>query len=401
MIGAIWLLCATALMNADLMAQSKSDSLVERGEAQRERTTIDFLLGYYEQDGVHSAVTGGEGTEKLEDRDLKVIINIPIDSIGKLILDADINYYTSASTDNIDTNVSSASREDLRSQFGFAYEWKTHPQKGSYSLGVGGSVESDYISTSFSGGRLLISKDGNQQFSLIAQAFFDRWIMIFPEELRNSGTLLPSTDKRNSYHLSMYYERNLSPRLKGALSTGISYQEGLLSTPFHRVYFAGQGTARVERLPGERWKFPFGLRAGYFMGDRLVIKTSHRYYVDSFGLRSYTGSFETRWKPNTFFTLYPFYRYYVQKASDYFRPIRAHELSSLYYTSDYDLSGFDSHKFGVGIFWTPLYGLSSFRLLSKTKFTQVQSLGLRYAYYQRGDGLNANQISMIARINID
>ena len=69
----------------------------------------NFLSSYYNQDGNNSAVTGGIGTEALTDFANVFIINVPIDSVNAISLFGGADAYTSASSDNIDTNVSSAS----------------------------------------------------------------------------------------------------------------------------------------------------------------------------------------------------------------------------------------------------------------------------------------------------
>ena len=47
---------------------------------------VNFLMSYYEQDGIHSAVTGGVGTEELEDFASMLIVNIPLDSSKTLTM---------------------------------------------------------------------------------------------------------------------------------------------------------------------------------------------------------------------------------------------------------------------------------------------------------------------------
>jgi len=354
---------------------------------------VNFLFGYYDQDGDRSAVTGGIGTEKLTDSDFRFVINIPLDSIRWLNIDAGVNYYTSASTDNIDSKVSSASSEDVRSQFYFTYTKVQPKSRSSYSLGWGGSVESDYISTSISAAWNKTSKNGNSQLNIGAQAFFDTWVLIIPEELRIPETELPRTDKRRSYSLTINYQQVINTRLQASLTGELVYQNGLLSTPFHRVFFVEQDTAKIEKLPLDRFKIPLSLRLNYFIADFLVLRSFARYYQDNFGIEAITASLEPRFKTNPFFTIYPFYRYHFQTEADYFEPFKQHNLTANYYTSDYDLSRFDSHTFGLGLHWSPVYGISRFRLFSKKGITVFRSIDLRYTHYRRSDGLIANLIS--------
>jgi hypothetical protein len=361
-------------------------------EDQSATVDINFLFGYYNQDGNHSAVTGGIGTEELTDHDFRFLINIPLDSVRWLNIDAGFNYYSSASTDNIDTKVSSASSEDLRSKFYFTYTKFQPKSRSSYSLGWGGSVESDYISTSISAAWNSTSKDGNGRLNIGVRAFFDNWVLIIPEELRKPETELPRTDKRRSYSLAITYQQVINTRLQASIAGELIYQSGLLSTPFHRVFFVEQDTAKIEKLPSDRFKVPLSLRLNYFIGDFLVLRSFFRYYRDSFGIDAITASLEPRFKPNPFFTVYPFYRYHFQTKVDYFEPFKQHRLTAKYYTSDYDLSRFESQTFGLGLHWSPLYGIGRFRLFSKKSVTIFRSIDLRYTHYRRSDGLIANLI---------
>ena len=355
---------------------------------------VNFLFGYYQQEGNHSAVTGGIGTEELRDRDFRFIINIPLDSVRKLDVNAGVNFYSSASTDNIDTKVSSASSRDVRSQIYFNYS-RTLPETGSsYSIGWGGSVESDYISTSFSAAWSKILSGGNRQVDIAAQAYFDNWVLIIPEELRVPETELPTTDRRRSYNLAAVLQQVINPRLQLGISAEFVYQTGLLSTPFHRVYFVEQDTAKIEKLPSHRFKVPLSLRLNYFLSDFLVIRSFLRYYHDNFSIGAFTTSLEPRVKLDPFFTIYPFYRYHHQSSASYFNNYKMHRLSQSYYTSDFDLSRFDSHSFGLGLHWSPLYGIGRFRLFSRKKLTVFRNIDMRYTHYRRSDGLNSNLIGL-------
>lgn len=355
---------------------------------------MNFLFGYYHQDGEHSAVTGGIGTEELTDRDFRFVFNIALDSIRLLNVTTGINYYSSASTDKIDSKVSSASSEDVRTQVNITYT-QAQPNKGtSYSIGWGGSTESDYISTSVNVGWNRVSPNGSGELSIGAQAFFDNWVLIFPEELRTPNTELPSTDRRRSYSFSAAYQQVLGVKLHASFSSEVIYQSGLLSTPFHRTYFLDQDTAKIEKLPSNRIKFPLSFRLNYFLGDFLVLRSFFRYYQDDIGIQAFTTSFEPRFKTSPFFSFYPFYRYHFQTGSDYFAPFKQHRLTDKYYTSDFDLSRFTSHTFGLGIHWSPLSGISRFRLFSKKRITLFSSIDLRYTYYHRSDGLHSNLLGV-------
>lgn len=77
----------------------------------------NFLNSYYEQDGNNGAVTGDTGTELLSNIASVITVHIPLDSTRAIALYTGEDNYSSASTDNIDNNMSSESSSDNR---GFA-----------------------------------------------------------------------------------------------------------------------------------------------------------------------------------------------------------------------------------------------------------------------------------------
>ncbi|MFQ5674334.1 MAG: DUF3570 domain-containing protein [bacterium] len=354
---------------------------------------VNFLFSYYDQDGNHSAVTGGFGTERLRDYASKIIINVPLDPLSRLTVSTGLNYYTSASTDNINRNVSSASSDDYRAQLSFAYARSTPDKKQTWGFMAGGSVETDYISVSIGGNWSKESRDGNREVGVTAQVFFDTWMIIFPDELRQIGDELVTNDKRQSYYLSLSYSQVLTKRLQAFFTTEVVFQRGLLSTPFHRAFFSDTLIPRVEKLPDHRIKTPIGVRLNYFLADAIVFRLFYRYYFDSFGIHANTFSLEMPLKLNNYFSLYPFYRFHSQTQADYFEEFRGHSPDATYYTSDFDLSGFHSRKIGFGLRYSPLYGIARFKTPFSKKVTQFKSLDVRYANYHREDGLGATVIS--------
>lgn len=350
----------------------------------------DFLFGYYEQEGNHSVVTGGIGTEQLADQDYKVVVRVPVDSARRITFRPNVNYYTSASTDKIDSKTS-ASKSDVRVQLYFDYE-KVNPYTRQYwKFSAGGSGESDYSSKGLQLSWTQYRKDLNASLTLSGSAFFDDWVMIFPEELRTDSALLPTEDKRNSYSFAMTYSGILTPRIRGSISASITYQEGLLSTPFHRAYFEEEDLPRIEKLPGSRIKFPITGQLNFFPLPQLILKLWGRQYWDDFGITSSTVRLESIGKLSTFFSVYGFYRYHNQSGSEFFAPFKSHLLTSEFYTSDFDLSSFDSHHFGAGLRWKPLNGLANFSFFKWP--TQLSSLNVRFGRYYRSDGLSSYQVS--------
>ncbi|MEM8889872.1 MAG: DUF3570 domain-containing protein, partial [Bacteroidota bacterium] len=150
-----------------LSAQVKKDSTLQMKEGD---VDVNFLFNYYKQEGIHAAVTGGEGTEELEDQDVSTVIIVPLDSITNLDVKVGFNHYSSASTDRIDSRLSTASAKDNRVQIQMGYERLMPAKRQSWGIGVGGSLESDYFSSSITGAYTWDSKDGNRQINLQLQA---------------------------------------------------------------------------------------------------------------------------------------------------------------------------------------------------------------------------------------
>lgn len=354
---------------------------------------VDFLFHYYEQDGDHSAVTGGIGTEELKDIATKIVVNIPLDSVSQLSVSAGMNYYSSASTDNIDRNVSSASADDYRGQFSIDFTKRNLERRYYYGFMTSGSSESDYISVSIGGKWGKESRNGNRGVDLSARIFFDKWMIILPDELRIINQDRIETDNRRSYYFSFTYFQILTKRLQTSMTSEFIYQRGLLSTPFHRAFFENSIIPRVEKLPEERFKFPIGFRLHYFWGDMIILRLHYRYYYDTFGIYTNTVSLETPLKISSFFTIYPFYRFHSQEHSKYFREFGHHPSGAEYYSSDFDLSSFESHKLGLGLRYTPLFSITKLKMPFSRRALNLKSFDLRYANYQREDGLKTFLIS--------
>ena len=389
------LLCITVQLSAQNNGRERtsvaSDTVSAFKIKKLAESDASILFSYYEQTGDNSPVTGGRGTEQLTDLTSKIIVNLALDEKNTVSFDGGFDYYTSASTDNIDRFVSSASRKDIRVHGNLGYSRKA---KNNVTWGVkaGGSVEYDYFSTQFSGYVSKVSKDGNRTFGLAAQAFLDRWSIIYPQELRGQNWV--TTDQRRSYSISASFSQVINKRMQMSLTADVVTQSGLLSTPFHRVFFQNQTDARVESLPFTRLKIPVGLRFNYYASDLLLVRTYYRYYWDDWGIQGHTASIELPFKINRFFSVYPYYRFHTQTASTFFKPFAEHNTDVKYYTSDYDLANLTSHDIGAGLRYSPASGIGGFRLPGKkNRLMLLKEINLRYGHYTRTPSLKADIIS--------
>ncbi len=391
-------------------------------------TEINILYDYYEQEGNNAAVTGGKGTEALENSAPMVIISTPINENGTLSVTGGIDHYTSASSANIDkystgassSTESSVSGSDTRKHISIGYTEKIPNKKSSMGFSVGYSKEYDVSSTNIGISYTKSSKNQNHLISIKGSAFIDRWLLIYPGEIRNPSNSgyqdddddddddkykvtkhneEYEKDTRYTYAMEFSYLTNINKKLNFSINTGYTYQNGILNTPFHRVYFDDKiekekdKTVKSEKLPRKRFKTTIGLRLNYFMTNEIITRLFYRYYFDTFGLKAHTFSIEIPLKITSSITFYPFYRYYIQNKSDYFESYGVHNLEDEYYTSDYDLSSFTSYKSGIGIRLSPPNSIFGFTV-SKSSFFRLHSLEFRYSNYKRSTELKANNFTV-------
>ncbi|MFN4027986.1 MAG: DUF3570 domain-containing protein [Flavobacterium sp.] len=442
-----------------------------------EATEVDFLISYYKQDGVHSAVSGGMGSEKLTDLASNIVVSMPMSADAILTVDAGLSAYTSASSSNINPFNSSgasggdddddragtdpygtpwlassgASAQDALASVVINYSHSSDDRNFIWNADVAFSNEYDYTSIGFGGGIAKLFNQKNTELSLKANVYLDQWRPILPTELHEydkygssflnngyfsgvtvydqnglaSNAYLPSQFKdiqsvnRNSYSLSFSFSQILTKKLQLSLFFDVLQQEGLLSTPYHRIYFAdkanyyiGQtqyipvyetaenvGVYRladdIERLPKSRFKLPIGVRLNYYINETFKLRTYYRYYTDNWGISAHTANIEVPIKLNDNFTVYPMYRYYTQTESKYFAPFETHVSTEKYYTSDYDLSTFNSNQYGLGATYVDIFTKAHI-----WKFG-LKNIDFRYNHYDRSDTLSADIVSLAFKFVMD
>ena len=365
-----------------------------------ETVEVDILSSYYTQDGDNAAVTGGKGTEELTDATGTIIVSIPLNADDVLTIDAGVSAYTSASSSNVDpfdgnnaadpfVASSGASRDDVWTNLTASYSHTSDDRNKIWSALASVSSEYDYFSVGFGGGYSRLFNERNTELSINATVYLDSWTAIYPFELRpfapngnglNNGFFLDNTiignanynpqftpfenENRNSYNLGLGFSQILHKNIQASLSLDLTQQQGLLSTPFQRVYFADvadsfvasfQLADAVEQLPDNRLKVALGGRLNWFLNDRVVLRTFYRYYADSWGLTAHTANLELPIKLSDRFTVYPSYRYYRQSAANYFRAFETALSTEEFYTSDYDLSEYVANQFGFGVCYTDIF----------------------------------------------
>lgn len=447
-------LITTALIFSAFALQAQVQDSTAYKKKVLDRTELSWISSFYNQDGSHAAVTGGEGIEKLTDVTSSVIVKLPIKQDGVLTIDAGLSAYSSASSSNVNpfdggtssgasgnhggntqstanaspwVESSGPSKSDVYSYANLSYAHSSDDRNRIWSAHGGFSTEFDYTSLNFGLGYAMLFNEKNTSLELKASAYLDNWKTIYPTELKayydvdgnlNSGffsgvditpsanydpsnfTLINDT-KRNSFSGSLMFSQVLSPSVQVSVFGDVIYQTGLLSTPFHRIYFADKEDYYIqdfqladdrEKLPDNRLKTPIGMRLNAYISDRFMLRTYYRFYTDDWDLTAHTAQIELPIKISQSVTIAPQYRYYTQTAAKYFAPMNTHLSTEEFYTSDYDLSKFSSNQIGGELKIAPPFGVWKIG-----KNALLKSIILRYQNYQRNIDFNAN----IATINFD
>ncbi|CAM4415870.1 DUF3570 domain-containing protein [Zobellia nedashkovskayae] len=400
-----------------------------------ETTEVNFLTSYYSQDGDNAAVTGGKGTEELTDVTGTIIVSIPLNDDDVLMIDAGVSAYTSASSSNVDpfdkgeadpfVASSGASQSDTWVNLTGTYSHSSDDRNDLWSAKFSVSSEYDYFSLGFGGSYTKLFNEKNTEISVNGNVYLDNWTTIYPFELRpfgeggvgffrpdeitgntNYNPNFSELDKtnRNSYSLGLGLSQILHKNVQGLISFDVINQQGLLSTPFQRVYFSDvvdsfidnfQLADDIEQLPDGRLKFAVGGRLNWYLNEIVSLRTYYRYYFDDWGINSHTASLEASVKLSDKFTLYPSYRFYNQSAADYFAPYESHLSTEEYYTSDYDLSKYSANQYGLGISYTDI-----FTKMHISKYG-LKSIDLKFYQYDRDTSFSSSIITAGVKFVMD
>ena len=390
----------------------------------------NFVSSYYNQSADKSAVMGGrtdskgiaDVTDFANGLDIKFVGWDPKGRKNSITAGIGVDYHTAASQAYVDSN---GTARNYGTRLYPTLDWTIENERKGTEFGLGAyySAEHNYyhsvgLNTSFSK-----KTRSNGEISGKLTTYFDQIKMIVPAEfipvdsIKSSGTAavtdsiiyvttasgrtealsyrsgqvisqgtkteIPSKS-RDTYSGSFGFSQIINTRMLASLGFDLVYQTGYLGLPFHRVYF-NNGKDTIENLPSQRFKFPVGLRLNYFLGDNVILRAYYRFYADSWGLLSHTASIEVPVKITPFFSISPFYRFYVQTAARYFAPYAVHSPQEQYYSSNYVLSTFSSNFFGAGIHFSPPNGIAG---------TGIHELEFRYAHYTQTTDMISDVFSL-------
>jgi len=222
---------------------------------------VNLVSGYFNQDGNHSAVTGGIGTQQLNDvsnvLELKFLKQNERNNKYTWDMEVGFDHHTAASQAYI--NTSGASRT-FGNRFYPSINWQVEKSNGfSFGIGTSLSTEVNYHSfgLNFSAGKT--SKNKNTEINFKGDVYFDKVVMIEPSEFvpkpvetslstytTASGTVITDGESgririprtpRNTYSGSLTFSQIVNKNFQFALIAEGVAQNGYLVLPFHRLYF--------------------------------------------------------------------------------------------------------------------------------------------------------------------
>jgi len=398
--------CLTVLGSFLLFLQSFGQS--DYKSSDYKPTTLTFeeanlVSNYYSQTGNHSAILGGEGTQKLNDIsnsiDLKFVKFDTQNRKQTFNFGLGYDHHTAASAAYVNKNGSS---QTWGSRVYPSINWQIENEAKHTTMGFGAAISSEYTYHSYglNGFFSKLSADKNREFTAKGILYLDGVKMIYPHEFQTIATVTSASGSSSSVSLpsklrttfatSFALSQVINPSMQVAFMSDLIAQGGYLGLPFHRVYYNNAAqTVGKEKLPSSRLKLPVGVRFNYFVGDRVIFRTYYRYYIDTWGVSAHTANIETVFKITPFVSISPFYRYYTQTAAKYFAPIYGHELGARYATSNYEYSAFNSDYMGLNFRFVPIKGFLGIKAISMVE--------IRVGHYKQTTGLESNNIALNLR----
>ena len=252
---------------------------------------------------------------------------------------------------------------------------------GSYLLTpqIAYSKESDYESVGLS---LKTSSYFNDKNTTLTVGFGHDIDKIIP----NFGMLINSKKQKYNSQLLFGLNQNISTKTILSLNLNLGYTDGYLSDPYKGVLFDDYYTPTPEELnelsqflsieeieeiysykigdpyvlfPEKRPSKKFRQVAlfsilHYIEKIRAALDISYRYYHDDYGINSNTLALTWRQKISDLFILEPSYRFYNQSAANFYdsrfkfgNPDTNLKYAPKSYSSDFRLSDFNSHTYGL------------------------------------------------------
>ena len=209
-------------------------------------------------------------------------------------------------------------------------------ERGAIAVGAAYSSEHDYRSTALSVEERFSSEDNNTTWNVGLAATYDKI---------NPVNYKVVDERKGTGELTFGVTQALSPRDLAQLSLTYSAGRGYFSDPYK--LYDQRPRVRNASIATLRWNHQFeSLDA--------TLRSSYRYYGDSFGIHAHTMEADWVQALGSLFALTPSLRYYTQSsASFYYDPVADSNVypgpvgSPRYSSADQRLSAFGALTFGL------------------------------------------------------
>lgn len=284
------------------------------------------------------------------------------------------NYYVDmVSSASVDVQLSASPYEEKRTQKSLGLEYLRG--KSTYSMGVIGSEESDYVADT---AYFSISQDMFGDLTTVSLSFKRGWNDIYrnirmPDGSRGRDPGFAEQSDLRSYAvaLSQVLTRNAIVSFNYEVIT----DEGFLRSPYRSVRYLDPSSPRgfsleEEIYPSTHTSNAITGRLKYFLPYRAALDTQYRFYTDTWGIQAHTvrlGYTHPLWQ-NWIFD--GSVRYYRQDAADFYRDLFPRAQFANFIARDKELSTFTSYTVGVGASY-------EFKV-ARAPWLQKSSVNLRY-----------------------
>jgi len=186
-------------------------------------------------------------------------------------------------------------------------------ERSSWSLGLSKSKENDYDSRAVSLGATFSSDDNNRTWNVGVGYASDKI----------GSTNDPTLDKsKRTTELMVGVTQALTPNDLVQVNLSFNIGRGYYSDPYKEPDI--RPDRRDQRILLTRWNH-------YFTGPSATLRSSYRYYSDTFGIKAHTFGAEWVQPIASRFTLTPSLRYYTQSAASfYFDPVYDPDVGAPY-----------------------------------------------------------------------
>ncbi len=253
------------------------------------------------------------------------------------------NYYVDmVSSASIDVITTASPYTEERTQYSLSADYL----RGNTTMSASytSSVESDFDANTY---HLSVSQDMFSQLTTLtlSYSFGDDTV----RRVDDPTFFRDNIRQHYGIGLTQIVTRNLIT----ALNIEVITDEGFLNNPYRAVRFADPDSPigysfEPELYPGTRTTNAVGIRAKYYLSYRAALETQYRYFTDTWGIESHTGSvgYVHPWRDFIFSAKY---RFHTQTGADFYRDIFSRSEATNFRARDKELSALTSQTFKVSV----------------------------------------------------